>query len=58
MTREEILALLLYLLPPAHPERQHDLRLALWEIVRTTPAARLMALQRGLEGMKKERGNE
>lgn len=53
MTREETVSLLLQLLPPAHPAIQRDLRVVLFEILRTTSAAKLLALQYALEDMKK-----
>ncbi len=55
MTREEIVSLLLHLLPPAKQGNKSDLRVALTEILETTSAAKVLALQYALQGMQKTR---
>ena len=54
MTREEIVSLLLHLLPLAK-NGGSDLRIALTEILRTASVANVLALQFALEGMQKTR---
>ena len=53
MTREETVSLLLHLLPPAKQGNKSDLRVALTEILETTSAAKVLALQYALQGMQK-----
>ena len=52
MTREEIVSLLLHLLPPAK-NGGSDLRIALTEILRRASVANVLALQFALEGLQK-----
>ena len=53
MTRRELVSLLLHLLPPEKQAGSSDLRIALMEILETTSAAKVLALQYALQGMQK-----
>lgn len=55
MTREELVSLLLHLLPLAKQGDKSNLRIALTDILRRASVADVLALQLALEGLQKTR---